>query len=191
MVETRDYYDALAGYYKYIDKDWEAGVARQAVVLDSVIREFFGPTARHILDTVCGIGTQSLGLAQFGYVVSASDISAGELQQARAEAAKCGLCIEFSVADMRHLRQVHKQSFDIVIACDNAAPHLLSDEDILRAFQQFYECTRPGGGCLVSVRDYADMKRGGTKFYPRTIHDADGSRIIISTSGSLTEIATT
>ena len=52
MVETRDYYDALAGYYKYIDKDWEAGVARQAVVLDSVIREFFGPTARHILDTV-------------------------------------------------------------------------------------------------------------------------------------------
>ena len=70
------YYDRLAPYYPYLYQDWEAGVARQAAQLDTVIRECFGPRARTVLDAACGIGTQCLGLAGLGYAVSASDISA-------------------------------------------------------------------------------------------------------------------
>ncbi len=50
-----------------------------------------------------------------------------------------------------------------MIACDNAVPHLLSDAEILQAFREMYRCTRPGGGCLISVRDYASMKRAETE----------------------------
>ncbi len=177
MVES--YYDQLAPFYRYLFLDWEKSVVWHAQVLDSVIREFFGPQARRILDAACGIGTQSIGLAQLGYHVTASDISAAALELARKEAAIRSLSLQFAIADMRELGHVHQGMFDIVIACDNAIPHLLSEDDILLAFQQFHACTTEDGGCIVSVRDYAVMDLGGRKYYPRTIHQTPEGRVIL------------
>jgi SAM-dependent methyltransferase len=177
MIEA--FYDHLAPYYKWLYADWDASVTRQASILDAVIREACGPVVRQILDAACGIGTQALGLAELGYRVTASDISSVEIERARAEADRRGLIIDFCVADMRQLRQVHQRQFDVIIACDNAVPHLLSDADILVAFEQFYRCTVSGGGCIISVRDYATMERGGRQFYPRLIHDTDKGRRIL------------
>jgi hypothetical protein len=61
---------------------------------------------------------------------------------------------------MRALHDHHGRQFDAVIACDNAVPHLPDDAEILCALSQLFACTRPGGGCLISVRDYATMDRG-------------------------------
>ena len=173
------YYDSLAPYYKYIYADWEASVQLQAAALDSVIREFIGPDTRRILDAACGIGTQSIGLAQLGYMVTASDLSSQEVEQARAEASKRGLNIEFRVADMRAVYSIYQQQFDVVMACDNAIPHLLSAADISLAFQQFYACTRLGGGCIITVRDYAGMERAGRQLNPRQVHATANGRLVI------------
>lgn len=177
MIES--YYNQLAPFYRYLFPDWEKSVIWHAQVLNSVIQEFFGPQVRRILDASCGIGTQCVGLAQLGYQVTASDISTSALELASQEATKGSLSLEFVVADMRKLRQVHQGVFDIVIACDNAIPHLLSEEDILVAFQQFYACTTTQGGCIISVRDYANMERGGRMFYPRTVHQTTQGRVIL------------
>lgn len=173
------YYNRLAPYYKYLFLDWNASVARQATVLDGVIREFFGASARRILDAACGIGTQSLGLAQLGYEITASDISEIEIAHAQIEAAQRGFNISFGVADMRHLRQRYAQPFDLVIACDNAVPHLLSDAEILQAFAEFYHCTTPEGGCMISVRDYAAMARGGKQLVPRHAHPTREGHLLV------------
>jgi SAM-dependent methyltransferase len=173
------FYDNLAPYYRWLYADWDAGVARQASLLDAVIREVCGPAVRQILDAACGIGTQTLGLAELGYRLTASDISSVEIELARAEANRRGLSIDFRVADMRGLWEVHQRQFDVIIACDNAVPHLLSDADILLAFEEFYRCTVPGGGCIISVRDYAAMERGDRQFYPRRIHDTDSGRMVL------------
>ena len=173
------FYDHLAPYYKWLYADWDAGVTRQASLLDAVIRDACGPHVRAILDAACGIGTQTLGLAELGYRLTASDISSVEIELAQAEASRRGVIIDFCVADMRQLRQVHQRQFDVIIACDNAIPHLLSDADILLAFEQFYHCTVSGGACIISVRDYATMERGGRQFYPRLIHDTEEGRRIL------------
>ena len=159
--------------------DWDASLQRQAEMLDCVIREYFGDKIQRVLDAACGIGTQSIGLAQLGYTITASDISASELEQARKEAEKRNLKVEFKVADMRHLSAAHREKFDLVIACDNAIPHLLSDEEILQAFQEFYQCTTLEGGCLISVRDYADMEHSGRKMNPRTVHETDEGKLVM------------
>jgi len=177
MIAT--YYDSLAPYYKLIHSDWNASVQRHAAALDGVIREVFGPGVQTILDAACGIGTQSLGLAQLGYTVAASDISPAAVEQARLEAARRGLAIQFRVADMRQLWPAHQRQFDVVIACDNAVPHLLSDADIRLAFEQFYRCITPGGGCMLSVRDYAAMELGGQRLYPRLTHATPDGRIVL------------
>lgn len=122
-------------------------------MLDSVIREMWG-TGSGVLDVSCGAGTQALGLAGLGYDVTASDLSPDAVKRAKQEAAKRELSIVFSVADMRRAFDHHQRRFDVVISCDNSVPHLLSNGDILSAMQQFYKCTRPGGGCIITVRDY-------------------------------------
>jgi SAM-dependent methyltransferase len=177
MIES--YYDQLAPYYRYLFPDWERSMLRQAGILDGLIQECFGSQARRILDAACGIGTQCLGLAQLGYHVTASDISTAELELARQEAERRSLSIQFTQADMRKLRQAHQGEYDVVLACDNAIPHLLSEADILLAFQQFYACTAPEGGCLISVRDYANMELGGRRMYPRTVHQTPHGKVIL------------
>src|SRR5262249_2083708 len=127
----------------------------------------------------CGIGTQSLGLALRGYDVTASDLSASAIERGRAEARRRGLAIAFSVADMRSAHEHHARAFDVVIACDNAIPHLLNDEDLLLALRQMYQCPRRGGGCLLTVRDYEKEERGTGLIKPYGVRDRDGKRTII------------
>ena len=76
---------------------------------------------------------------------------------------------------MRTVWDTLQKQFDLVIACDNAVPHLLSDAEILQAFRQFYQCSK--SGCLISVRDYSVMPR--ESFYPRVIHKTDQGRLVV------------
>jgi SAM-dependent methyltransferase len=165
-VDSRAFYDQLAPFYHLIYQDWDASIARQAAALDGIIKEHWGGGVTTVLDVACGVGTQALGLASLGYAVTASDLSLGEVERARREAAARGLRVDLSVADMLEAHDHHKAQFDLVIACDNAVPHLLSDADLLRAFQQFYRCARPGGGCLITVRDYEKEERAGSHVKP-------------------------
>jgi len=158
-VTVRNFYDRLSPFYHLVYPDWARSIEHQAHVLDAIIRAHWGAGVSSVLDVACGIGTQALGLACLGYQVTASDLSPAAIRRARAEAEQRGLSIAFSVADMREATAHHRRTFDVVIACDNALPHLLSDEEILAAFRQFHHCTRPGGGCVISVRDYEQVQR--------------------------------
>jgi SAM-dependent methyltransferase len=171
---TQDFYDKLAPYYHLIFEDWDASIRRQGEQLDRIIRLEWGSAAQTVLDAAAGIGTQALALAGRGYTVTASDISAAAIARARDEAEHRGLDLRTSVADLRSLSRVHG-TFDVVLACDNALPHLLSDAEILQALSECFRCTRPGGGCLISVRDYPAPGQG-TEVRPYGIREADGKR---------------
>jgi SAM-dependent methyltransferase len=179
MNETKQFYAGLAPLYHLIYPNWEQSVQRQARDLDSLIREQWGDGMRRVLDVSCGIGTQALGLAGLGYDVTASDLSAEEVERARLEAGRRNIKVAFSVADMRESFTHHARQFDVVISCDNSVPHLLTDDDVFKAFQQFPLCTRPGGGCIVSVRDYEkeDLSKQQVKLYG--IREQEGVRWLL------------
>jgi RimJ/RimL family protein N-acetyltransferase/SAM-dependent methyltransferase len=175
VVRTSEaYYDDLAGDYHLMYRDWEKGVAWNAQVLDALLREHFGPGPLRLLDAACGIGTQVLGLAALGHCVSGSDLSARSVERARSEAASRGVDIDFRQADMVSLADSIPGPFDVVLACDNAIPHLLNEAEILQAFRQFHRCTTDTGGCLVSVRDYEDFDLKVPAIHPRHVHPAPG-----------------
>ena len=179
MTET--YYNSLAPYYKFIYSDWDKSVQHQAELLDDVIREFIGESANTVLDAACGIGTQSIGLAKLGYKVTASDLSSAAVEQAQQEALRYGVQIGFQVADMRQVWEFYQKQFDVVIACDNAVPHLLNDAEILKAFRQFYNCTKSGGGCVISVRDYACLEKidKQKQMVPRLVHETGDGQVVL------------
>ena len=173
-----DFYDQLAPYYHLLFTDWDAGMEREGRQLASIIRNRW-PAASTVLDVSCGIGTQTLALAQNGFRVTASDLSAGAIERARLEAQKRGQSISFSVCDMLEANAHHGGGFDVVISCDNALPHLLTDEDICTALKQMRACARPEGGCLITIRDYEHEKRGRNIFKPHGVRVEYGVRYAI------------
>ncbi len=128
-----NFYDQLTPFYHLVYEDWEASVHNQALALDNIIKEHWGDNVKCILDVACGIGTQSLGPASRGYSVTASDLSAPAVERARKEAETRKLNIDFSVADLRDAYVHHQKQFDLVIACDNVMPHLLTKDDLVEA----------------------------------------------------------
>lgn len=180
-MSVRSFYDALAAQYHLIFENWDASMERQAAVLDSVVRALLGEGRHAVLDAACGIGTQSLGLAALGYRVTGSDLSPGAIERARDEAARRNIAVDFSVCDMRAVYEHHGQrEFDVVLCADNSLPHLLSDNEIEAALGAFLRCTRPGGLCIVSLRDYAAVERGVPQVKPYGLHrDGDRRRVLL------------
>jgi SAM-dependent methyltransferase len=174
-----DFYDRMASLYHLIFADWDASIERQSGQLSSIIHERWGVGSQTILDVSCGIGTQAIGLAKRGFVVTASDLSAGAIARAKAEAQDRAVEIDFSICDMRLAHAHHRRQFDVVLSGDNSITHLLDDHDLLLALRQMYDCTRPGGGCLLTVRDYDREERGTGLIKPYGVREESGKRYVI------------
>ena len=163
MLDTTHFYDDLASYYHLIFEDWEASMSRQGVALAELIEAELGITQTknvRVLDAACGIGTQTLPLATRGFRVVGRDLSRAAVARLQREAEARRLVVDAAVADMRQVSASVSDSFDIVLAFDNSLAHLLNDNDLLAAFQQFVKVLRPGGVFLCSVRDYDKVRRG-------------------------------
>jgi SAM-dependent methyltransferase len=174
-----DFYDRLASLYHLIYPSWDESIERQAGQLSGIIRDRWGAGPQTILDVSCGIGTQAIGLAKRGFVVTASDLSERAIARAKAEAQSRGIAIDFSVCDMKAAYDHHRQQFDVVVSCDNSITHILNDDHLLLAFRQIHECTRPGGGCLLTVRDYDREERGTGLVKPYGVREEGGKRYVI------------
>jgi len=172
------FYNGLAADYHLLFEDWDAAIARQGEVLDRLMRAAGLPAKARILDCACGIGTQALGLAGCGHVVLGSDASAASITRARAEAAKRGLDIAFTVADMRTLAGIERAAFEAVVCADNALPHLLSDVELHAATRAIAACLKPGGLFLGSIRDYDSLlSERPTALAPRFLASGGPHRI--------------
>jgi SAM-dependent methyltransferase len=172
------FYDQLAPLYHLIYQDWAASIIHQGKQLSALIKVEW-PDSHKVLDLSCGIGTQSIGLAQQGYIIVGSDISPNAVRRAQREASAQHTSIEFSVCDMRQAGEHHGTGFDVVISCDNSVPHLLTDEDLLVAFKQMFACLAVGGGCIVTVRDYEREQRGKNIIKPYGVRIERGKRYLI------------
>jgi SAM-dependent methyltransferase len=176
------FYDELAADYDLIFESWEASRARQGGWIAALLARFLGPVAAaapgqvRILDAAAGIGTQSLPLAERGYQVTSRDLSSAAIARLRREAQSRGLAIDAATADMRTVGDGLAGRFDAVLAFDNAIPHLLTDDDIRTALRSFQRALRPGGVCLLSVRDYAQDDPGRDRVLPYGIRWRDGVR---------------
>lgn len=176
--EVRTFYDGLAESYHLIFADWRASMRRQAAALDRLIGSELGPGLHAILDAACGIGTQAIGLALRGHRVHATDLSPNAVARAEREAVAVGAALAFGIADLRTLGDQVSGEFDVVLACDNALPHLLTDADLRLAVASMAAKIRPGGLFLASLRDYDRLVQERPQGEgPRVFDDLRGRRI--------------
>ena len=182
MDITQTFYNHLAPQYDKLFLDWKAAVHEQAAILDQLFAgSGFDRTAR-ILDCACGIGTQAIGLAALGYAVTASDLSEGALREAVERAGENGVTIRFRHADFRTLSDAFSETFDIVIAMDNALPHMLTHDALEKAVNSIIGQLAPGGMFAASIRDYDALLADQPPYSPPYIHRTDkGQRVSFQT----------
>ena len=177
-TEVERFYETLADFYHLIFEDWDSSIKRQAEVLNKLlIPEATGRPLR-ILDCACGIGTQAIGLAMSGHQVVASDLCAAAVLRAQSEARRRGLAIPFFVSDMTSLHEVPESRFDVVVALDNALPHLSSDQ-LKQAARAIASKLRPGGLFMANIRDYDALVLEKPRVQAPVFYGAPGSRRIV------------
>ena len=182
MDITQVFYDNLATQYDKLFLDWQATTREQACILDRIFADNGFDRTAQILDCACGIGTQAIGLAALGYSVTASDISDGALAEATVRAEKNGVVIRFEHADFRALSDTYSEQFDIVIAMDNALPHMLTGEALDSAVRSIIGRIRPGGIFVASIRDYDSLLAEKPPYSAPYIHKTDkGQRVSFQT----------
>ena len=182
MNITQTFYDSMAAQYDKLFLDWQATTKEQAAILEALFdANGFDHTAR-ILDCACGIGTQAIGLAALGYDVTASDISDGELAEAKKRAEQNGVQVRFAHADFCALSSSFSRQFDVVIAMDNALPHMLTHEALEAAVASIIGQVRPGGIFVASIRDYDSLLETKPPYSPPYIHPTEkGQRVSFQT----------
>ena len=182
MDITQTFYDSLASQYDKLFLDWQATIQEQAVILDRLFAENGFDRSAHILDCACGIGTQTIGLAMQGYHMTASDISDGELAEARGRAAKNNVQLPFVKTDFCALSETFREPFDVVICMDNALPHMLSKSALEAAIKSITNQITDGGMFVASIRDYDALLMDKPPYSPPYIHKTDkGQRVSFQT----------
>lgn len=182
MDITQTFYNNLASQYDKLFLDWDKTTREQAIILNEIFNNNGFDYSAQVLDCACGIGTQAIGLACLGYKVTACDISDGEIKEAKKRAEKNKLQICFKQADFCNLSQTFSKQFDIVIAMDNALPHMLSSSSLEKAIKSIVNQIKQGGIFVASIRDYDSLLKDKPPYSPPYIHKTDkGQRVAFQT----------
>lgn len=159
MTEIAALYDDWADDYDAAHADWRLWVREHGELLADALadRGLLPPSS--VLDCTCGIGTQAIGLALAGYRVTGTDISAGEIGRAAAEATSFGVDVEFAVADLLDRSRLDpaviatSATYDAVLSA-NSLTHFGRSDTIELAITVMAASVRPGGVVVITNRDY-------------------------------------
>jgi SAM-dependent methyltransferase len=149
------YDDFSSDYDRFVN--WPG---RLAAELPFIERELQAVEARSLLDAACGTGMHTLALAQRGYTALGTDLSAGMIERARANAEAAGLDVRFEVAGLGALcatvgaGSAPYEVLDAVLCLGNSLPHLLTPAELAKALADFAACLRPGGLLLIQNRNF-------------------------------------
>ncbi|OUM64706.1 hypothetical protein PIROE2DRAFT_8473 [Piromyces sp. E2] len=179
---TQTFYDNMASQYDKFYLDWNTAIRDEAKFLSEIFKKNGFDLKARILDCACGIGTQTIGLACLGYSITGSDISSGEIEEAKKRALQNNVTINFKQADFCALSDAFSEKFDIVIAMDNALPHMLTSTALEKAIKSIVNQIKDGGMFVASIRDYDLMLKEKPAHSAPYVHKTDkGQRVLFQT----------
>jgi len=133
-------YGAFARWYDALTVNTQP--QKRAEVFRTLL-EHHGCVSGSLLDLACGTGSVTLELARAGYDITAVDLSAEMLSQARAKFDLAGLDALFLNQDMRALDLYG--TVDCAVCALDGVNHLLTPADVKKVFQKVSLFLNPGG----------------------------------------------
>jgi glycine/sarcosine N-methyltransferase len=144
-------YDGFGDYDRFVN--WERRLAHELPFIEAQL-EAIG--ARRVLDVACGTGRHALALAQKGYEVLGTDLSAPMIERARENAGvQAGdLAVTFFVAGFGELaRSGQTLGVDALLCLGSSLPHVLTEVHLRATLADWHAALRPGGLLLVQNRN--------------------------------------
>lgn len=147
------------GNYKFskrfydIVHDWGIPTEKEVAFIKSYIKT----SDYKILDLTCGGGRHAIGLAEFGYNITAIDIGGYPVERARRITREKGYKIDFIRGDVRKTN--YKNEYDLAFLICGQLGHF-SPEDALKIFKNSSHALTDGGILIVHLPVFgpADMK---------------------------------
>ena len=163
MNSAKEHYARLlAAHYSWMFGDFDAKVAEQKALLESL---GLGPVeGARALDLGCGSGFQSFALAELGYTLTAIDSSPALLAELEEHAS--GQPIQTIEADLLDLAEHMGEPVDLIVCMGDTLTHLGSFVDVERLFVTALEALTPGGRLLLTFRDLTREAEGLDRFIP-------------------------
>ncbi len=181
-MNNEDMYDQFSQYYDRF-MNWEARLAYEMPFLLQEINTVQSKADQPIkvLDTACGTGQHAIALSKAGYKVSAADFSAEMISTARRNADQANAEIEIKHAGFGEFHHIfHKNKFDVVLCLGNSLPHVLNEDDLAQALNDFREIAKPDGKLIIQNRNFDKiMLKNDRWMSPQTYKDEADTNIFI------------
>jgi SAM-dependent methyltransferase len=130
--------------------------------VDFICDQLALPENASVLDLCCGPGRHAIELARRGYRVTGQDLSQAYVDEARKEAGRAGVEVNWICADMREIPLEHK--YNACYIWYSSYGYLETDEDDLRVLARICQVLSPGGRLIVDVMSQAFLIRNFTPF---------------------------
>ena len=145
----QQFFDVIAPVYER-----EVFTRNTVAEIDFMVEELKLAASARVLDMGCGTGRHAIELARRGYQVTGVDISAGMLAQAKANAEKSGVQIDWVHCAAQEF--VTQQPFDAVYSfCEGALCLFADDDDIwgkdMAVFAAMSEALKPEKPFMVNL----------------------------------------
>jgi glycine/sarcosine N-methyltransferase len=158
ILSAEEFYTRVDDYSRGVDPSWDE--EKWAVQVDAekeILARVLGRgDGRTVLDCSCGTGGQAVPLAQMGWRVTASDLTAASLDVARQRAQDAGVSVTVQRCDMLELERCFKTPFDWVVSC-NALDNITADDEIRWAIRGMFAVLKPGGRCYIRLLDFDNV----------------------------------
>ncbi len=181
----KQFYDSLANEY-----DEFTGFAERFDKERSIFRRLVQKyDMKIVLDAGCGTGFHSILLAQLGLHVTATDISAQMLRQAKRNAENMNVQVDTIQTSFQRMDESIHNKFDAVFCLGNTLPHIVTEEEIFQSFKSFHELLKSGGRVFLQLLNYdrilnsreriLNVKEVNNKIFVR-FYDYEGESIVFN-----------
>ena len=137
--------------------NWKDRLAFEMPFIDKQIRNLQQELGDRlsILDAACGTGMHAIELAKEEHQISGADLFPEMIEIAQENANSAGVTIDFRAVGFGSLStEFDPCQFNAVLCLGNSLPHLLSQERVVGALNDFNECLLPGGMLLIQNRNF-------------------------------------
>lgn len=172
-------YKVLADIYDILNPKEE--ILGQKEFFDGLIKEH---AIARVLDCACGTGLHLSMFHDMGLTCFGSDLSPEMLAMAKLNLE--GKYIPLKIADFRSLGEKWGDSFDMVTCLTTSLPHMLTDDDVVKALMSMYERVSDGGILVISNGITDSLLDSKPKFIPARVNQNDAFYFICEYEGEKT-----
>ncbi|TYQ15174.1 UNVERIFIED_CONTAM: methyltransferase family protein [Acetivibrio alkalicellulosi] len=166
MGDIMGFYDEISKYYDYI---FPVQKEQLKFLMDSL-----GDTKKEVLDVACGSGGYSIELAKKGYEVTAVDVENEMIDKLKSKAQKEQVDINSYVCDMKNIKSMLPNKYNLVFCIGNSIVHLKSLDEIKDVLKQMKKLLRENGAVVLQIINYDRIIDLGLTELPKIQNESIG-----------------